>query len=98
MPKTELATAKGNPADIDFAFSFSPDWSVSLTADQAETEMKAFKFEGVGWYILKNLDTVLVHLVPGAEPGYYQFEVWNGRNPADALNWMINAPTRRDER
>ncbi len=28
----------------------------------------------------------------------YKFLVYNGRNPAETFNWIVNAPTRHDER
>ncbi len=28
----------------------------------------------------------------------YKFYVYNGRNPAETFNWLVNAPTRQDER
>jgi len=31
-------------------------------------------------------------------PCVFQFCIYNERNPSDAFNWIINAPTRVDER
>jgi hypothetical protein len=87
---------------------FKCDWSRMYTAEQAEEELREFKFEGPGWYLGKNNDVLLV--IPcdreikdwwhkkWEERERFYFMVYNNRNPADAFNAIVNAPTRRDDR
>ena len=86
---------------------FKPDWTNTYTAWKAEQELKDFKFEGPGWYLVGD-DTLLVIPVDRNMP-----EIWNktwteterfnfhyyvGRNPASIFNAIVNAPTRVDTR
>jgi len=83
-------------------FGFIPDWSMIGSAEYAEKELQGFKFRGPGWYINKT-DTLLVLPYAADDDGaqckdLYRVCVYNNRNPADAFNWIVNAPTRVDER
>lgn len=92
------------------AFSeFRPDWVDVMTAQEAKDQLQGFKFSGPGWYTLAG-DTMLVIAferprIPGSTAGVwnskstseserFQFNVYNQRNPIDAFNLIINAPTR----
>ena len=76
--------------------SITPDWTSVWTPDQAEKELENFKWQGAGWYINKS-DTLLV--TPFGDDGhFFKFNVYNGRNPAEDFNWVVNAPVRKDYR
>lgn len=90
--------------------SISPDWSDIWTAAESEQELaqsgKPFVFKGPGWYI--EPDSVIL-VFPRydvddpwkqewPEDTVFNFLVWDGDNPADAFNAIVNAPTRLDNR
>lgn len=92
-----------NPMSLDF----TPDWKKLYTAEQANEDLQDFKFEGPGWYLIKE-DTLLVVPVDTSTKSLpwkrewpkdqlFLFMVWNGSNPRDALNSVINAPVRQSE-
>lgn len=58
----------------DRELEVSPNWNQALTANQAERELKNFKFMGEGWYITDK-DCVLVIPVPWKKgrAKYYRF-------------------------
>lgn len=82
---------------------FKPDWSEVWTAAKAEAELTEFKFTGPGFY-RHNGDTILA--IPLGRPASqlwhqafrddeeFEFNVYNGRDPADWFNLIANAPTR----
>lgn len=89
---------------------FKPDWSEVMTAAEAEKQFEGFKFIGPGWYPRENqtmlvipcdrpLDEVWYQRHNAAKQPYpaderFEFNVYDGQNPADAFNCIINAPTR----
>lgn len=76
------------------AVNIVPDWSATLTPDQAEQELTGFTWLGCGWYRRGDAgDTILV--VPHDDCGrVFRFHVYNGRNPAADFNYIANMPTR----
>ncbi len=86
-----------------------PDWEIAGTAVELETDLGGeFRFAGPGWY-LTDTDTTLVFPEgetpnPWRHKGYWapeqvwRFMVWNGQNPFEGFNAIVNAPTRLDER
>ncbi len=78
------------------AVNFTPDWSKSMTPDQAEQQLGGFTWLGCGWYCRGGSDTILV--VPHDDRGQvFRFHVYNGRNPAEDFNHIVNMPTRQDD-
>lgn len=82
------------------SIEFYEDWKQSWTKEEAEAEFLTeygveFEFTGPGWYLTKT-DSMLV--IPGPRKGQYWFLVYNGRNPVDAFNSIVNAPVRQDSR
>lgn len=75
-------------------------------------EEKKFVFNGPGWYIAKDLkggldvilviplvdetDALFAHTWP--RDTQFQFNVYNGRDPAQLFGLIATAPTRLDER
>ena len=80
---------------------FHPDWTMIGTKEHAEKELEGFKFRGSGWYITGN-DTLLVLPYSAAKDegdrDLYRFFIYNNRNPGEAFNWIVNCPTRQDDR
>lgn len=88
------------------------DWQEIWTAHQAEHQMKGFKFEGPGWYAYSEHVLLVIPLESNNPKREYdglwsknwpisqkfRFFVYNGRNPADIFNAIVNAPTRVDMR
>lgn len=90
------------------AYEFVPSWTETGTAAQAEKDFgNGFKFKGPGWYHDhkgNSKQTMLV--IPMERPAnetwhqkwteteLFRFCMWDGPNPADAFNLIINAPTR----
>jgi hypothetical protein len=113
MPRKRPAQPTDEKPDPHYTLNepldaFEPDWGEVWTAQRAEAELKDFIFKGIGWYFLSK-DTLLV-LPYGTSDGtkhadtfpqgakLYRFLVYNGRNPSATFNWLINAPTRQDDR
>jgi hypothetical protein len=78
------------------------DWTKVWTIEQIEHELTDFKFNGPGWYHSMN-DTLLIfpigeHKEPWKQTWKkhqrFKVMVYNERNPANAFNLIINAPTR----
>ena len=94
---SEPITEKGVSSLINMVFN--PDWTSEFTPEDAERELKGFKFKGPGWY-LTNIDTLLV--VPAKFKGAYLFYVWNqsvwGGTVGQSVNGLVNVPTRVDNR
>ena len=63
-----------------------PDWSMVMTADHAEKDLKDFKFKGVGLYSTPT-DDLLVFDVPNllSNEKHYMFYCYNDRRVHDAL-------------
>jgi hypothetical protein len=72
-----------------------PDWKKLYTPAAAEADLKGFKFLGPGWY---NSPTETVLVIPSAVEEQFYFWVYDGRNPAEGFNQIINAPVRVDTR
>lgn len=82
-------------------FNFTPDWSERWTPQRAEQELNGFKFKGPGWYITKKaskkgslVDTIFV--LPGSEPDWFQFHVWNDRDARAAFSLCVGLPTHEE--
>lgn len=84
---------------------FRPEWASLWTVEKMEEECAPFKFKGPGWYIQKGpmgsdregkLYRTLV--MPTSSPDIFLFCAYNENDPGLALNWMVNAPVRVDER
>lgn len=85
------------------AVDFRPDWDTTYTAQEAEVQLKGFKFSGPGWYLTET-DTVLVapseaHRQPWRavwpDDTKFRFFVWNRTGLGDVFNFIANAPVRR---
>lgn len=89
MPASKQDIGRRQPA-----VNFMPDWSATLTPDQAERELPGFTWLGCGWYRRDDAeDTVLV--LPHDDRGQvFRFHVYNGRNPAADFNRIANMRTR----
>jgi len=87
---------------------FHPDWTMIGTSEHAEKELEGFVFRGSGWYIIAptnggpGFDTFLVLPYSAAatkeDRDLYRFYIYNNRNPTEAFNWIVNCPTRQDDR
>lgn len=107
LPNSVVATFVNNEP----LQSMEPDWSEIWSSKKAEAELPGFIFRGLGWYLNKD-DSMLVlpygtvsKTTPTKRTGVYpegtklyMFCVYASRNPAETFNWIINAPTRQDER
>lgn len=83
------------------------DWRKTYTVKDAEYDLTGFEFNGPGWYFT---DTETMLVVPHdrsidkwwhqrTDPNeVFTFYVWDNRSPIDAINAIVNAPTRQDER
>lgn len=82
---------------LKLANEFRPDWFAVYSLKEAEKELGR-KFNEPGWYIFKT-DTLLM-LPAFSQDGtdYFEFLVYNERNPVEAFNQIVNAPVRKDER
>lgn len=91
---------------------FRPDWVACWTAQEGATQLD-LKFKGPGWYLTgadcilvcpyfldeRNFPK---EAITWMQRGWHRnqvfcFLIWNDRTPFDALNAMVNAPTRVDE-
>lgn len=77
---------------------FIPDWQEIWAPSKAESELKDFKFIGVGWYIIRRPGKMDTILVLDAGEGLYKFCVYNDRDPSQDFNTIVNAPVRMDAR
>lgn len=90
--------------------SFIPTWQKTWTAEEAENQLKNFKFSGPGWY-LSDSDSMLVipsdwedcHTSPmfkgiWTKGDRFVFYMWNGFNPGYLFGEISYAPTRQDTR
>lgn len=106
MSNTRKAKAELDTLADALGSTFHPDWTDIMTAREAENQLEGFKFSGPGWYTLAD-DTMLVIAFerPAVEAWNqkarlpnskerFEFNVYNQRNPIDAFNLIINAPTR----
>lgn len=98
------------PVHIDY--EISPDWTQTWRASDAERELHDFKFKGPGWYITETYVVLVVPtggILPKVDSQWagpeqwdsdqlFKFYVYNGRNPCEAFNQLVNAPVRVDIR
>jgi hypothetical protein len=94
--------------------SFMPDWKQTWTAAQAEKELTfKFKGPGIYQHAGKTMIAVPADRKPTGSPvnietfwaqeftasdEKFVFCVYDGRDPADMFDLIINAPTREDDR
>lgn len=89
---------------------FKPDWWKVMTAAEAESQFEGFKFNGPGWYHADGTTMLVIpcdrpmnelwyQRHNAAEQPYpanekFEFNVFDGHNPSDTFNSIVNAPTR----
>lgn len=71
------------------SINITPDWDMQGTAGELEAELRSFVFKGVGWYITDEHDDTLL-VLPTSDPDVFTVLVYNGRNPIEAFNRIIN--------
>lgn len=69
--------------------SIKPDWTATMTIQQAEKELVDFQFKGIGIYQNKD-DSLLV--LPTGDDNYYRFFVYNGRNLIEICRSILELP------
>jgi hypothetical protein len=79
-----------------------PDWEVSLTKEEAETEFMGFKFNGPGWYVSQSGDCFYVSpdanlITHSPKDGRFMFSHYT-EDPRKHFTKIANAPTVSDER
>jgi glutamine cyclotransferase len=90
--------SKGKCDYLKEANQFRPDWTQTWNIKEAERELKGFKFNGIGWYLTKDDTLLIIPAFSQDDIDYFEFLVYNNRNPIKAFNQIANAPTRLNER
>lgn len=83
---------------------FQPDWTAIWTQKEAEAELNDFRYMGPGFYHTAGGDSMVVMPVAravedtwnsaGPDDEKFHFLVYNNRNICEAVNLLVNAPTR----
>lgn len=79
---------------------FDCDWTEFYTPEEAEEQLRGFKFEGLGWYETET-DTLLVldRMKAGKHNGRYKFICWNYPGArielGDRLSRILHMPRRK---